>query len=93
MCDGQGGNEKGVPQIEVTPEMVDAGFVLVSKFNSDITDLMPSNVVEAMLVAVYTAMTSVYRGEDAKSGIRRGLELRSSQEVISPSRLVTSQAQ
>ena len=26
MCEGQGGNGKGGPQIEVTPEMIEAGL-------------------------------------------------------------------
>ena len=36
MCDGQGGkDEKGVPQIEVTPEMIEAGLRVYMEAHPD----------------------------------------------------------
>lgn len=51
--DGQGGNEKGVTQIEVTPEMFSAGWDALLSFDSaDYPDrAMVKDVFEAMLLA------------------------------------------
>lgn len=69
---------------EVTPEMIEAALDVISKFNADITEFMYGKPVNAMVVAIYTAMRAVANGADVKSGIQAGLKLRSSQEVISP---------
>lgn len=71
---------------EVTPEMIEAALEVISKFNADITEFMYGKPVNAMVTAAYTAMRAVANGAYIKSGIQAGLELRSSQEVISPNR-------
>lgn len=52
----QGGNEKGVPQIEVTPEMIEAGFkVLAASGIAD--DYLEAD--KSLVAEIFEAMTLV----------------------------------
>jgi hypothetical protein len=64
-----------VQEIEITPEMIEAGYVVFGPFNRDVWEMTEPKRMEDMLRAVYTAMRSVEDGADVKSGIRDGLAL------------------
>jgi len=58
---------------EITPEMLRAGYAVIGEFDPDITCLTSEEGVNAMLKAVYTAMSEVSLGADIDFAIEAGL--------------------
>lgn len=66
--DGQGGNEKGVPQIEVTPEMIEAGLEVYLGFCPD--SGTGDNTDRRMLSEIFRTMLARHRAHPAGSGLQ-----------------------
>ncbi len=73
-------------KIEVTPEMVEAGSFVLSKFDCDFTDLNPQKMVAAMLDAIFVSMSLVGQGSDVNLGVQIGLSRDLAQEAMQPNR-------
>ncbi|MGO8955318.1 MAG: hypothetical protein ACLPWS_06790 [Rhodomicrobium sp.] len=58
---------------KITPEMLHAGYAVISEFDPDITCLASEEAVNTMLKAVYVAMIEVRFGADIESAIQAGL--------------------
>ncbi|MFY9642949.1 MAG: hypothetical protein WCD20_20980 [Rhodomicrobium sp.] len=60
----------------ITPEMLRAGYAVIGEFDPDITCLTSEEAVNAMLKAVYTAMSEASLGAEIDLAIEAGLALR-----------------
>jgi len=59
--------------LKITPEMLQAGYAVISEFDPDITCLTSAEAVNTMLKAVYVAMIEVRFGANIESAIQAGL--------------------
>ncbi|MGO9171453.1 MAG: hypothetical protein ACLP7P_05765 [Rhodomicrobium sp.] len=59
--------------LQITPEMLQAGYAVISEFDPDITCLTSAEAVNTMLKAVYIAMIEVRLGANIEPAIQAGL--------------------